>query len=208
MALEGNSIAILPVDLGRLTNLTELGFDSATLPAVPSEVTNHGTGRIMQFLKQLEKSRGNRRLVTPFPGLKNGDWFNVTFEGVEYELKVPLTNNMQERERFPAYLPPLSQAERKKMEREGIEFMANTNIGHVLDLDNLGLTEFRLVAMPGMMLDQAQEDFLDVLARSEERPKHGQVKEGDKEGDTEGDKGGEEDEMDASYHDDSEVGTL
>ena len=157
LSLQGNRISLIPTELGRLSNLQELIFDAATLQPLPSEVQYQGAEAIIAFLMKLETSRGIRRMVNPMPGLKWGDTFDANFDAQVYTLTIPIGN--KGRDKFASYLPLVDRKLRSDMVRAGYEFMKNTTVGNVLDLSECQLTKWRLVAVKGNMLDDAQDDF-------------------------------------------------
>ena len=157
LALQGNRIAMVPSDIGRLTNLSELIFDAETLLPVPSEVQYMGVNAIVKFLGKIETSRGFRRMVNPMPGLKAGESFDVNFDGQVYTVTVP--KGQKGRNKFESYLPLVPREIRSNMVLAGYDFMKDARVGNTLDLSDCQLTKWRLIAVQGSILDDAQDDF-------------------------------------------------
>ena len=157
LSVQGNRLTMIPSELGRLSKLEELIFDAATLQPVPSEVQYAGVDGIIKFLSKLEASRGFRRRVNPMPGLTWGDTFDANLDGQVYTLTIP--KGTIGREKFTCYLPLVPRDVRSSMVRSGYEFMKHTAVGNVLDLSGCQLTKWRLVAVKGTTLDDAQDDF-------------------------------------------------
>lgn len=157
LSVQGNRLTMIPSELGRLSNLEELIFDAATLQPVPSEVQYAGVDAIVKFLLKLEASRGIRRRVNPMPGKAWGDTFDANLDGQVYTLTIP--KGTKGREKFTCYLPLVPRDVRSNMVHSGYEFMKNTAVGNVLDLSGCQLTKWRLVAVKGTVLDDAQDDF-------------------------------------------------
>ena len=52
LSVEGNHISIVPTELGLLTTLNALTYDTKTFLPVPSEIFNLGQDAVLQFLLQ------------------------------------------------------------------------------------------------------------------------------------------------------------
>jgi len=148
---------MIPSELGRLTNLEELIFDTMILQPVQSEVQYAGVEAFIKFLSKLGSSRGVRHFVCPMPGLKWGDIFNANFDAQVYTPKIP--KGTKGRDEFTSYLPLVDRRVRADMVHSGYDFMRSTAVGNVLDLSNCQLTKCRLVAVKGTMLDDVPDDF-------------------------------------------------
>eukprot|EP00960_Hanusia_phi_P074024 768137-Hanusia_phi.AAC.10 len=165
--VRGNKIHLISAEICKMTSLTNLDFDSNTLTPLPSELQDRNAQAILSFLGKICAARGKVNQVTPLPGLKQGDSWEMFFEGVPYTVIIPPDVDVDILEPFKFHTPVLDRNTRQELIDKNFEILKKNDVGLELNLSGLALSDWGLLAVPGKVLNDLQVSLYEQIVKSE-----------------------------------------